>query len=81
MKPDDLRRAHVLLLAARVDAVMAAQAVSQAQLARKMLTDRATVCRMLQGHDGLVSTWLDAIDRLGYRVVLERKSVDEEDAA
>ena len=81
MKADELRRAKVLILAARLDIAMAAQDVSQAQLARKMITDRATICRMLQGHDGLVSTWLEAIDQLGYRVELVAKSVADEDAA
>ena len=58
------------MLAARLDLAMADRALHQAELARRMLTDRATVCKMLQGRDGYVSTWLLAVDAAGYEVVL-----------
>jgi len=55
---------------------MAARALSQAALARRMDANRATVNRMLSGSDAYLSTWLDAFDALGYDVVLvERKDV------
>lgn len=67
---DDLREAHRVILAARVDLEMSKQAISQAELARRMNTSRAVVCRLLKGHDSKVSTYLLAFDALGLRVEL-----------
>lgn len=74
-KAEDIRRARVLILAAQLDLVMSAELVTQASLARKIESDRATVNKMLQGKDGLVSTWIAAVEALGYEVILKRKDV------
>lgn len=68
------RRARVTIIAARLDDAMRGH-LTQAALARALDTDRATVCRMLQGRDGMVSTWLAAFDAAGYELVVKRKDV------
>jgi DNA-binding Xre family transcriptional regulator len=63
---DDLRRqANLLVIASKIDLLMAERVITQAELARRMETDRATVCRVLQGKDMTLSTlcrFLDALD-------------------
>lgn len=56
---------------------MATRLVKQAELARRLNTDNATVSRMLKGHDGLVSTWIAAADVIGYQLVLLPKDIAE----
>lgn len=75
MTPEERRQAEVLVIAAKLSDAMATHAVSQAELGRRMSANRATVNRMLQGSDAYLSTWLDAFDALGYRVVLVDKDV------
>ena len=75
MTPEERRQAEILVIAAKLSDAMAERALSQAALARRMDANRATVNRMLQGSDAYLSTWLDAFDALGYRVVLVDKDV------
>ena len=75
---DDKRQARltrVALLAAELDLAMAQRVLTQAQLARLVDTDRATVNKMLKGKDGMVSTWLAAFDAAGFAVIIQRKDV------
>lgn len=67
--------AQLLRLAARLDALRAQRAFSQHQLADRMHTDAATVCRLLQGADAKASTVLAAIDALGCELVIQPKPV------
>lgn len=76
MTPDERREAYVLILAAKLDLAMASKHETQASLARKMDTNRATVNRMLSGSDAYLSTWLDAFAALGYDVVLVERERD-----
>lgn len=71
----DRRKAQLLIWAAKLDDAMAHQQVSQAQLARLMETDRATICRLLQGADAKVSTYLHAFEVL--HITLEPKVLRE----
>jgi len=66
-------QARILILAAQVDDLMAAQAITQAQLARLMDTNRATVCLLLQGRDARLSTYLRALDALDAEIVIRRR--------
>lgn len=66
--------AELMILAARLDLVMSEQSVSQAELARRMQTNPATVSKMLKGADSKVSTYLTAFDALGYALEVLPKS-------
>lgn len=61
----DPRKAQLLIWAAKLDDAMAARCITQAKLARLMETDRATICRLLQGGDVKASTYLHAFHVLG----------------
>ena len=65
--------AHLQRLAARLDDLRAQRAFSQHQLADRMQTDPATVCRLLQGSDAKASTVLAAIDALGCELLIQPK--------
>lgn len=62
------RHAQLLIWAAKLDLAMAEKQISQAKLARLMNTDRATICRLLQGHDAKASTYLQAFEVLEIRL-------------
>lgn len=64
---------HILILAAQVDDLMAQQALTQAQLAKRMQTDRATVCRLLQGSDARLSTYLKALEVLNAEIIIRKR--------
>lgn len=81
MTDDPVKQAHRLIIAAKIDAMMADRVVSQAELARKMHTDRATVCRTLQGKEITVSTLCKFLEALGYQLAFIPKDVDSETAA
>lgn len=66
-------QAHILILAAKVDDLMAQQALTQAQLAKRMQTDRATVCRLLQGSDARLSTYLKALEVLNAEIIIRKR--------
>lgn len=63
----------LLILAARIDELMAERAMNQAMLARLMQTNRATVCRLLQGYDSKMSTYLRALEVLQADVVVRSR--------
>lgn len=69
MTPTERQAAHLLVLAARLSDLMAEQAVHQAELARRMHTDRQTVNRMLKGGNARAGTWVEAFAALGYDMV------------
>lgn len=73
MNTDERRQAELLILASQVDDLMAAQAITQAQLARKMDAPRATVCLMLQGRDARLSTYLRVLEVLDAEIVIRRR--------
>ena len=79
MTPEERRHAYRLLVAAQIDVLMAGKALSQAALARRMETDRATVCRVLQGQEITVSTLKAFAEALDCDVVLRPRV--EPDAA
>jgi DNA-binding transcriptional regulator LsrR (DeoR family) len=72
MTPEAYQDAYAALLAAKLSDLMAEHAVNQAELARRMVTNRATVCRMLQGGDARAGTWFRAFAALGYEIDLKR---------
>jgi len=71
MTPEE--HAYLLILAAKVDELMATHALNQAQLAKRMHTDRATVCRLLQGQDARLSTYLKAITALDAEIIIRKR--------
>lgn len=79
--PEERREAYAIQFAALLDLIRAEHALSQADLARKLETDRGTVCRLLKGHDIRVSTLLWFLDVMGYEVTFTRKCVGEKTAA
>jgi len=70
MNHDQRTQAELIILAGKLDELMAERVVSQAKLARLMQTNRATVCRLLQGSDAKMSTYLRAFEVLGVDMVI-----------
>lgn len=73
MTSHEIKEARLLVVAAKIDVLMAGQHVSQAELARRLETDRATVCRVLQGKGITVATLVAFLDVLGYEMTFTPK--------
>lgn len=80
MTTKEQREADLLVIAAKIDLLMAERVISQAELARRMETDRATVCRALQGRDISLSTLLGFLNALGYEIEFKPRVVSKEAA-
>jgi lambda repressor-like predicted transcriptional regulator len=68
-----VRQAQLLVWAAQIDLAMHDRHVTQAELARRMGTNRATVCAMLKGHDSKASTYIAAFHALEMVVVFQSR--------